>query len=113
MVSAAAPPVDEAARHQTVFREVNENIAKLTDLVTETGYCLFVCECSDVNCAESLEITAPEYEAVREHGARFLVAPGHQLDAIEQVVNGNGRFLVVEKLGQAGEIANAANPRTA
>jgi hypothetical protein len=30
---------------------------------------------------------------------------------IERVVYGNRRFFVVEKLGQAGEIADNANPR--
>lgn len=105
--------VERAACNQTVFREVNENIAKLTDLVTETGYNVFICECSDTACAESLEITAAEYEAVRSDGARFVVVPGHQLDEVERVVDGNGRFLVVEKLAHAAEIAAAANPRHA
>lgn len=105
--------VEEAARHQTVFREVNEQIAKLTGLADETGYSLFICECSDTNCAETLEITPAEYEAVRSTGTRFLLVPGHQREGIELVVEGNGRFLVVEELGRAAEIANADNPRRA
>jgi hypothetical protein len=106
-----ASSVEQAARNQTVFREVNENVAKLTGLVTEVGYNLFICECSDTSCAESLEITAAEYEGVRAQGTRFVVVPGHELEAVERVVEGNRRFLVVEKLGPAAEIADAADPR--
>lgn len=34
---------DELGRRQTMFREVNENIASLTDLLAETGHQLFIC----------------------------------------------------------------------
>lgn len=110
-VVGVASHVAESARHQTVFREVNENIAKLTGLLDETGYNQFICECSDTTCSEPLEITAEEYEAVRSDGRRFVVVHGHQLNEVERVVGGNDRFLVVEKLGHAAEIAAAADPR--
>jgi hypothetical protein len=102
---------DELARRQTMFREVNENIASLTDLLAETGHQIFICECSDTACAESLDLTAEEYDAVRAHPTRFAVRPGHQITEIERVVDGNGRFLVVEKIGRAGDIAQTAQPR--
>lgn len=108
-----ASPVEEAARHQVVFREVNERIANLTGLSSETDINLYICECSDLECAEVVEATADEYETVRGDGTRFLVKPGHQLAGIEQVVDGNGRFLVVEKVGEAGEVAEQDDPRTA
>lgn len=107
-----ASAVEEAARHQVVFREVNERIAQLTGLLNETGYNLFICECSDLKCSEALEITADEYETVRADGAHFLVKPGHQLVGIEQVIGGNGRFLVVEKLGEAAQVAQQDDPRS-
>jgi hypothetical protein len=100
---------DEHARRQTVFREVNENIASLT-ILAEIGCQLFICECSNTACAESLELTVEEYEAVRAHPTRFVVKPGHQLAGIERVVEGNGRFLVVEKIGTSAEDGNPARP---
>jgi len=102
---------DELARRQTVFREVNQNIASLTDLLAETDHQLFICECSNTACTESLDLTAEEYEAVRAHPTRFAVTPGHQIAGIERVVDGNGRFLVVEKIGRAGDIAQTDRPR--
>ena len=106
-----ARTVDRAARYQTLFREVNEHIARLTGPASDTGFSLFICECSDTSCAESLEITPEEYEAVRSNGKRFLLVPGHQLEGSERVVDGNGRFVVVEKVGRAAAVANADNPR--
>jgi len=105
--------VEKAARNQVVFREVNERIAELTGLVSQTGVNLFICECSDPGCAEAVEITAAEYEAVRADGCRFVIVNGHQMPEIERVVEGNSRFLVVEKVGAAAEIAAAANMRPA
>lgn len=101
---------DELARRETVFREVNENIASLTNLLSETEYQLFICECSDTDCAESVDLSADEYEAVRASGTRFVVKPGHQVAGIERVVEGNGRFLVVEKIGRAADIAQGNHP---
>ena len=93
----------ELARRQTVFREVNENIADVTRL--------FICECSNTACADALEVTADEYAEVRARGARFIVTPGHELDEVERVVGGNRRFSVVEKIGAAAHVALTGNPR--
>jgi hypothetical protein len=91
---------DERARRQTAFREVNQTLADLTGRLAEIGYQLFICECSNSGCAESLELTPEEYAAVRAYPTRFVVSPGHQLPGVERVVEGNGRFLVVEKTGR-------------
>jgi hypothetical protein len=103
--------VETAARHQVVFREVNERIAERTGLLNETGFNLLICECSDLACAEALEITREEYEAVRADPARFVVLDGHQMPEVERVVGGNGRYVVVEKIGAAAEIAHAGDAR--
>ena len=105
-----ASAVERAARSQVIFREVNERIAQLSTRLDGLEINLFVCECSNDECAESLEITPSEYQAVRAHGARFFVLAGHQLAGVEHVVEANERFLVVEKDGAAAEVAIADNP---
>jgi hypothetical protein len=107
----SAVSVEKNARNQVLFREVNEHIAELSNDGREMSVSLFICECSSEACAESLEITAAEYERVRRHGARFVVLPGHQLPDLERVVEGSSRFLIVEKLGAAAAIARASDPR--
>jgi hypothetical protein len=103
--------VEKDARNQVLFREVNEHIAQLCTDGPEVSVNRFICECSNEGCAEALEISADEYERVRAHGTRFLVLPGHQLADVERVIEGSGRFLVVEKLGAAAAIARASDPR--
>lgn len=106
-----ASTLEKNARNQVVFREVNERIAELTILVSEIDVNLFICECSDPACAESLEITPGEYERVRGDGTHFVVVPGHELPEIEQVVDGTARFLIVETVGTAAAIARDSDPR--
>jgi hypothetical protein len=110
-VGALASALEKNARRQVLFREVNEHIAELTESVSEAAVILLVCECGDPACAETVEITAEEYERVRGHGARFVVLSGHQLPEVERVVETRGRFLVVEKIGPAATIARASDPR--
>ena len=111
-VSLLATAVEERATREVLFREVNEHIAELSGGWSDRGVCLFVCECGDPDCAETLEIDPAAYERVRAHGARFVILAGHELSEVERVIESNDRFLVVEKVGAAAAIARAANPRS-
>jgi hypothetical protein len=82
-------------RDRRVLREVNDRIAELAGGWNETGVSLFVCECSDLGCAEALEITAAEYERIRADESCFVVSPGHEQPESERVVERSGRFLLV------------------
>jgi hypothetical protein len=48
---------------------------------------------------------------VRVEGDRFVVAAGHEPDELERVVDRHARYVVVEKTGDAGELARADDPR--
>jgi hypothetical protein len=85
------------ARTEALFRDVNERIAESAQRF-DADSTQFVCECSSANCAHRLEATLDEYEAVREDGAKFMLAPGHHHDDIERVVEDRGRFHIVEKV---------------
>jgi hypothetical protein len=58
-VVVVASGVEQLAGHQVVFREVNEQIAKLTGLFVESGYGLFICECSDPDCSDAANLRRP------------------------------------------------------
>lgn len=81
-------------RNQLVLRQVNEQIAGLTES-NETGVSLFICECSDQACAEALELSASEYERIRADEANFVVFPGHEQPELDRVVDRRSRFVVV------------------
>jgi len=96
-----------AARNQSLFREVNEQIESLSRGSSSTFH-EFSCECADQGCIESVPLTLEEYESVRRNPTHFLVRPGHVYSEIERVVETDGqglRFEVVEKQGEAGKVA--------
>jgi hypothetical protein len=96
-------------QNEALFRALNENVEQFH---TDTGGRLeFVCECSSPNCIEKVKATEAEYEAVRSKATTFLVARGHDDPAVEEVVEQVDRFLVVEKRGEAAEIAEQTDPR--
>lgn len=56
---------------------------------------ILLCECDRSDCSARLEVPADVYEVVRNEGHRFLVAPGHEESAAEDVVAGAPGYLVV------------------
>jgi len=48
---------------------------------------------------------------VRAYPDRFLLVAGHQRSEAERMVEDHGAYLVVEKTGEAGEIAEETDPR--
>lgn len=71
----------------------------------------FLCECADASCSASLSIPVSLYEAARDHPRWFVIVPGHQREGLERVVEEHPDCLVVEKLGDAGEVAEDTDPR--
>lgn len=55
----------------------------------------FVCECADLRCNATLELTPSEQVERRERPARFWVKPGHALIAVERVVAESDRYSIV------------------
>ena len=69
-----------------------------------------VCECGDPDCTELIRLSLEEYEHVRSSGNRFLIATGHYaLNAV--TIEEHARYVIVEKHGVAGRIAEEDNRR--
>lgn len=86
---------ERLAENELLFRQVNERIIELGE---QWGSELdLVCECANKNCARVIVVGVEEYERVRENAARFIVLPGHEVVAIEAVVETTASYLVVEK----------------
>lgn len=100
------------AKNESLFRQVNENIASVAGtLGGDTPY-EFVCECATADCLERILMTRREYERVRSEGTHFLMIPRHADPALERVVATYGTYVVVEKDGAAGLVAQANDPRS-
>ena len=101
---------ERRALNENVFREMNERLERLGEEFGDDTV-EFLCECADPACSAPLSIPVSLYEAVREHPRRFVVVPGHQREDLERVVQERPDCLVVEKLGEAGEVAEDVDPR--
>lgn len=97
--------------NEALFREINERIEAGHWPADEREQIAFRCECSMLGCNVLVELTVPEYEAVRAFPRRFLLAPGHEIAAVEIVVSEQRGYIVVEKVGEAGAVAEDTDPR--
>jgi hypothetical protein len=102
--------VKQAAAAEVNGRRVNEAIERGTNAA---GAAVFVCECGNLGCNATVELTIPVYERVRSGFDRFLVVPGHELPDIERVAERHEDYLVVTKVdGQAVLIAAVTDERS-
>jgi hypothetical protein len=97
--------------NEAVLRDVNEGIKRGQWPGEEDAQIAFRCECARLGCNKLVELTAREYERVRAHPRRFFVAPGHQFPQAETVVAAERGYVIVEKLGEAGDRADKSDPR--
>ena len=96
-------------KNEALFREVNERIRSVSEGWAKgdrTSPIEFVCECSSEGCFETVALTVAEYEGVRSDSRHFLIVVGHVWSPeVEREVYRNSGYAVVEKLGEAAEIA--------
>ena len=86
---------DEGALcNEDLFREVNEKIVRLNQ-VFDFADGIFLCECSQSDCAVRLPLSLDEYETVRSDPRRFVMAPGHERPGA-RVIARCERYEVVE-----------------
>jgi hypothetical protein len=105
--------VRRRAENEALFRSLNEAIRgnEIENGVEASDPIGFVCECSSTECMKVVSVSREEYEAVREGGSTFIVAPGHEEPEIEDIIMSHGEFSVVEKRGDAAAMAEDMNPR--
>lgn len=98
-----AETAHRVAQNEVVLREVNEKIAEKTSDLEARGLAArdetseYLCSCGQPDCDQSLRLTLDEFEKAHEREDQFIVAPGHQLAAIEEVVADHGTYAVVRK----------------
>jgi hypothetical protein len=101
--------VERAASAEVNGRRVNEAIERGTEAARRA---VFVCECGNLGCTATVELSIAEYEMVRSNFDRFLVIPGHEIESVEDVVERHDGYLVVVKRdGQAVALAALTDGR--
>jgi 5-bromo-4-chloroindolyl phosphate hydrolysis protein len=99
---------ERAARNQSLFRHLNERLREAEEALTSvSGKFVIACECADTSCIEMLNIDPNDYKTIRADPRWFIVLAGHIYTDVERVVRQTDGYVVVEKLGTAGEVAEA------
>lgn len=109
----ASSTAERVARNDATFRDANEAIEQAAE--DAQFECIpFICECADPRCTEIVVLTPADYEAVRAESTRFLVTPGHETNDENhfRLVGDHGSYIVLEKTGEAAEVARKLDPRS-
>jgi hypothetical protein len=94
---------ERIAYNESFFRDLNERKAEwLKDGLQAAG---FRCECWQMDCVARIQLSSREWEEVRSRATRFAVAPEHTAAEHEQVIRRYPHFWIIEKRGEAGEVA--------
>jgi hypothetical protein len=96
--------VERATRNELIFRRANEQIEDERRQLEVEGRVPFLCECEEEQCRELIQLTPAEYAEARVTPRHFLLVQGHPFE-MGRIVSEHEAFMVVEKTGQAGEIA--------
>lgn len=102
------------ALNEAAFRQINERLTSVNEAFGGlSGRFSVVCECDDNACIDEISLSPGEYERVRAEPVLFLVRPGHESPAVEEVMDQHDEYYVVRKhSGAPSEIAKATDPRS-
>ena len=105
--STAGLSAERIGRNDSIFRHANEEIDEVAEAGRVGEPTPFICECADPRCHEIILMTLAEYGEIRQDARLFLNVPGHEASAQgwAQVIETHGSYVVVEKIGPAGEVA--------
>ena len=103
--------VRRVALNEVASRRVNETIAPSPEAGWDLGLVERVCECGNAACKAPLWLTVAEYEELRRDGRRFAIVHEHVAPSVERVVERRERYTIVEKIADAGRIAEDQDPR--
>jgi hypothetical protein len=100
------------AQNETLFREVNERVEKLTHHLGPTVPYEFLCECANADCTFRITLPLSVYEAVRADAHQFVVLPLHYTPEVEELVVEEDTYWIVRKTGEAAEYVERLDPRS-
>jgi hypothetical protein len=100
------------AKNEAIARDINEGIEEAMASISPEGFTRMLCECGRPECELKVAISVEEYERTRSDPRRFVVVKEHVIPDVEDVVDENERFVVVEKRdGTPADVAEQTDPR--
>lgn len=91
--------LSRAEQNELAFKRHNERRVAIEEAagLWEDEPAPFVCECDDPDCGRAIELPIGEYERAAAPGDQFIVKPGHEDLAVEEVVERHPGYFVVSK----------------
>src|SRR4051794_12811110 len=87
---------ERVARAHRAWMGLNEALGE--GRARASQYFPYICECAGDSCARVIRLTLREYQAVRSHPGQAVVVPGHEVPAVDTVVESHGsRYTVIER----------------
>ncbi|MFZ1249063.1 MAG: hypothetical protein WAQ24_01960 [Candidatus Saccharimonadales bacterium] len=97
--------------NEAVFRQFNEQVQhgvkELKAMAEKEGHqsllarhntpLHFYCECAEEACTERIRLTPSTYTKIHKNRKQFVILPGHEVAAIEKIVETKPDYLVVLK----------------
>jgi hypothetical protein len=99
------------AKNETVLRATNREMERADQAEGATlGELIEVlCECGRQGCGGVITMTVADYDAAHSQADRFVVLRGHESTEIEKVVEERAGYVVVDKIGEAEDIAEGGS----
>lgn len=106
-LSTAGLSAERIGRNDSIFRQANDRISEFAEGQQAEESTPFICECADPECQDVVLMPLAEYSSIREGPRLFWNVPGHQASSQgwAQVIETHDSYVVVEKIGPAGEVA--------
>jgi hypothetical protein len=104
---------ERVSKNEAMYRAVNRELERASrEAGGDAGDQIeALCECGEDGCTATLEISVSEYDDAHRERDRFVVVPGHENEEIEHVATRTERYLVVDKFGEAEQVAEAEERR--
>lgn len=98
------------AGNETIFRDVNEALRAGRWPGEDASPVSFRCECAKVGCNQLIDMLPSDYERIRLNPRRFFMVHDHNIPEVERVVERHKQYIVVEKVGEGGSVAEETAP---
>lgn len=105
---------ERIALNEVLFRDLNERLEQIVaTLANERPEAFEIfCECGTGHCVAKLTLPLADYEGVRAHPERFIVAPDHDTPDVERIVDRRPSYWTVEKHEEEATLARELDPRS-
>jgi hypothetical protein len=99
------------AENEAMFRIANERMAGWEEQHATRAVEWYFCECADESCRAKVGLGKADYEKVRSHSRRFLIAVGHEIPDVETVIEEHDGWAVIEKNPEVTQIVESLDTR--